>query len=61
MQFVVAAMAFKRVAFAGMDLYLRMSGYAIEADSKTIYEALMELVRNRFFATTRFAVDKREI
>ncbi|HEY0802098.1 MAG TPA: hypothetical protein VGD54_14765 [Steroidobacteraceae bacterium] len=56
----MAAMAFKRAAFAGMDLYLRISGYAIEADSKTMYDALMELVRGRFFATTRFAVDKRE-
>jgi prophage maintenance system killer protein len=54
------AMAFKRAAFAGMDLYLRISGYAIEADSKTIYDALMELVRERLAATTRFAVDKRE-
>lgn len=33
----------KRVAFAVTDVFLRINGYRITADSKTIYAALMKL------------------
>lgn len=33
----------KRVAFAVTDIFLRVNGYRITADSKTIYAALMKL------------------
>lgn len=33
----------KRVAFAVTDVFLRVNGYRITADSKTIYAALMKL------------------
>ena len=43
----MSSMPLKHAAFAGFDLYLRIMGYAIEADSKTMYDALRELVRHR--------------
>jgi death-on-curing protein len=39
----------KRVAFAVVDVFLRINGRAITADSRTIYEFLIELLDNRTF------------
>jgi death-on-curing protein len=39
----------KRVAFAVVDVFLRINGRAITADSRTIYEFLIELLNNRTF------------
>src|SRR5450631_338767 len=39
----------KRVAFAVVDDFLRINGRAITADSRTIYEFLIELLNNRTF------------
>jgi death on curing protein len=39
----------KRVAFAVMDVFLRINGYPITADSKAIYEHLMKLFEDRAF------------
>jgi death on curing protein len=39
----------KRAAFAVVDVFLRINGRAIRADSKTIYEFLIELLNNRTF------------
>ena len=37
----------KRVAFAVTDVFLRINGYRITADSETIYAALMKLFEER--------------
>jgi death-on-curing protein len=39
----------KRVAFAVVDVFLRINGYALMADSRTIYAALLEFFNNRTF------------
>jgi len=39
----------KRVAFAVVDVFLRINGRAITADSRTIYGFLIELLNNRTF------------
>jgi death-on-curing protein len=39
----------KRVAFAVMDVFLRINGYAITADSKAIYSHIIELFEARAF------------
>jgi death on curing protein len=39
----------KRVAFAVVDVFLRINGYAITADSNAIYEYMMELFDARTF------------
>jgi death on curing protein len=39
----------KRVAFAVADVFLRINGYAITADSKAIYDHIMRLFRVRTF------------
>jgi death on curing protein len=39
----------KRVAFAVVDVFLRINGYAITADSKAIYDHMMRLFRARTF------------
>src|SRR5450755_2352423 len=39
----------KRVAFAVIDVFLRINGRAIRADSKTIYEFLIQLLDNGTF------------
>jgi hypothetical protein len=37
----------KRVAFAVADVFLRINGYAVTADSKAIYDDMMELFEAR--------------
>src|SRR5229473_797387 len=39
----------KRVAFAVVDVFLRINGYALMADSTTIYAALLEFFNSRTF------------
>jgi death on curing protein len=39
----------KRVAFAVVDVFLRINGYSITADSKAIYEFMMTLFEARTF------------
>ncbi len=39
----------KRVAFAVVDVFLRINGYAITADSMTVYEFMMDLFNARTF------------
>lgn len=39
----------KRVAFAVVDVFLRINGYSIAADSKTVYEFMMRLFNARTF------------
>jgi len=39
----------KRVAFAVVDVFLRINGYAITADSKAIYDRMMEFFEARTF------------
>lgn len=39
----------KRVAFAVMDVFLRINGYRITADSHTIHAAMMEFFEQRTF------------
>src|SRR6185295_7915414 len=39
----------KRVAFAVVDVFLRINGYAINADSKAINDHMMELFEARTF------------
>ncbi len=39
----------KRVAFAVVDVFLRINSYALTADSKTIYDALIEFFNNGTF------------
>ncbi len=39
----------KRVAFAVVDVFLRINDYAITADSKAIYDHMMELFEARTF------------
>ncbi len=39
----------KRVAFAVVDVFLRINGYSITADSKAIYDHLIKLVEARAF------------
>lgn len=39
----------KRVAFAVVDVFLRINGRAIRADSKPIYKVLIELLHNGSF------------
>jgi len=39
----------KRVAFAVVDVFLRINGYAITADSKAIYDHMMKLFEARNF------------
>jgi death-on-curing protein len=39
----------KRVAFAVVDVFLRINGYSIEADSKVIYMQLIELIEKHAF------------
>jgi death-on-curing protein len=39
----------KRVGFAGADVFLRINGYSITADSKTIYDHMMSLFEARSF------------
>jgi death-on-curing protein len=42
----------KRVAFAAIDVFLRINGYQITADSRTIFAALM-----KFFADQTFDME----
>lgn len=39
----------KRVAFAVVDVFLRITGYSITADSRTIYEFMMRLFEAQTF------------
>lgn len=39
----------KRVAFAVVDVFLRINGYSISADSQAIYEYIIELFEDRTF------------
>ena len=39
----------KRVAFAVVDVFLRINGYTITADSQAIYEVLINLMEQRTF------------
>ena len=39
----------KRVAFAVVDVFLRINGYALTADSRTIYDSLLEFFNNGTF------------
>jgi death on curing protein len=39
----------KRVAFAVVDVFLRINGYTITADSKAIYDHMMKLFEDRTF------------
>jgi len=39
----------KRVAFAVVDVFLRINGHAITADSMTIYNHIIELLEQRTF------------
>lgn len=39
----------KRVAFAVVDVFLRINGYSISADSKAIYEYIIKLFEERTF------------
>jgi death-on-curing protein len=39
----------KRVAFAVVDVFLRINGYTITADSKAIYDYIIELFEERTF------------
>jgi death-on-curing protein len=39
----------KRVAFAVIDVFLRINGYAISADSKSIYDHIIQLLEARTF------------
>jgi death-on-curing protein len=36
----------KRVAFAVVDVFLRINGHALKADSKAIYDSLLEFLNN---------------
>jgi death on curing protein len=39
----------KRVAFAAVDVSLRINGHALKADSKAIYDSLLEFLNNGTF------------
>jgi death on curing protein len=39
----------KRVAFAVMDVFLRINGYVITADSKAIHDRMIKLIESRTF------------
>lgn len=39
----------KRVAFAVVDVFLRINGYALTADSKTIYDSLIQFFNSDTF------------
>jgi death-on-curing protein len=39
----------KRVAFAVLDVFLRINGHALKADSKAIYDSLLEFLNNGTF------------
>ena len=39
----------KRVAFAVVDVFLRINGYSMTADSKAIYDHMIKLVEARTF------------
>lgn len=39
----------KRVAFAVVDIFLRINGHSINADSKAIYEQMIQLFEARSF------------
>ena len=39
----------KRVAFAVVDVFLRINGFTIAADSKSIYDYMMKLFEDRAF------------
>jgi death on curing protein len=39
----------KRVAFAVVDVFLRINGYAITAESTAIYDSMMKLFEHRTF------------
>ena len=39
----------KRVAFAVVDVFLRINGYTITADSKSIYDHIIKLFEERTF------------
>lgn len=39
----------KRVAFAVVDVFLRINGYAITADSKAIYDHMLRLFEKKTF------------
>ena len=39
----------RRVAFAVVDVFLRINGYSITADSKAIYDHMIKLVEARAF------------
>ena len=41
----------KRVAFAVVDVFLRINGHALKADSKAIYDSLLEFLNNGTFDT----------
>ena len=43
----------KRVAFAVVDVFLRINGYSITADSKAIYDRLIKLLEERTFDMER--------
>ena len=37
----------KRVAFAAMDVFLRINGYKLNVDSKEAYQAIMAMLENQ--------------
>lgn len=39
----------KRIAFAVVDVFLRINGYTITADSTSIYRRMMDLIETRTF------------
>jgi death-on-curing protein len=43
----------KRVAFAVVDVFLRINGYVIAADSKTLFETLIKFMDDRVFDMER--------
>ena len=51
----------KRVAFAVVDVFLRINGYSITADSKSIYDHMMLLFANHSFDMEHLAPWIREI
>jgi len=51
----------KRVAFAVVDVFLRINGYTIKADSNAIYNHFMKLFDERAFAMEHLAPWLQEI
>jgi len=51
----------KRVAFAVIDVFLRINGYAITAESTAIYDSMMKLFEQRTFDMEHLVPWMREI